>query len=482
MKTPQTNDHAHIMKDNAGNVAFTRHVPIRYEADVAVCGAGPAGLIAAIAAARSGARVILIDRWGFAGGNLTAGLVNPMQSFHDREGEQVVRGIAEELVQRIVALGGSPGHVPDPVGFVSTITPFHPEVFKLAADQLLAESGVFTLYHTTIVGVQRRNDEIETLITVNKAGMEGVRADLFIDATGDGDLSALAGEDVLIGRQDALGDDPNDPGDGKSTQAMTLMYRVVGVEWDAIVAEMRRRPDDFYEASTSLPLEHFPVVGVSGFFEPVAEGVAAGQIPAVRDRVLVFGLDRTGDAIVNMTRCVGYSGLSPTDLSAAEVQAREQMWQYFHFLKRRVPGFKKIRLMHAGCHLGIRETRRVLGEYVITAEDLNNGRTFPDAIASGGYPVDIHSGSDAKLITDTLQKPRYQIPLRALMARNNRNLLVCGRCVSSTSRGLAALRVSPIAMAMGEAAGRVAGLAATRRVPIRSVDVADVQKVLDIPT
>lgn len=462
-------------------ISLNRHVSIAYEADVAVCGAGPAGFIAAIAAARTGARVILIDRWGFSGGNLTAGLVNPMQTFHDRDGRQVVRGIAQEFVDRLISLGGSPGHVPDPVAFVATVTPFHPEVFKRAADQLLAEAGVYVLYNTQVVACERTGNRISGLVVYNKASFQGVRAQVYVDATGDADLSYMAEETVLIGRQSEHGDDPNDTGDGVTTQPMTLMYRISGVNWDAIIASMRKNPDDFFTPALKLPLEEMPILGVSGFFELIKDGIEQGAIPATRDRVLLFGLDRDGDAIVNMTRCLNLSGLDPVHISQAEILAREQMWQYFDFLRERVPGFRSTRLLHAGCHLGIRETRRVLGDYVLTADDLVQGRSFPDVVAVGGYPVDIHSGSDARLVTDTLLKPSYQIPLRALLGRTNSNLLVAGRCVSSTSRGLAAVRVSPIAMAMGEAAGRAAGLAAVYGVPPRSLDVQDIQRGLDLP-
>lgn len=442
----------------------------RYHADVVVCGGGPAGFAAAVRAAREGARVLLLERLGYLGGNLTGSMVNPMMTFHGPDGTQLVRGIPQELVERLVTAGGSPGHVPDPVQFVATVTPFDVELWKYVAEEMLLESGAQPLYHAPIAAVRAEDGQLRSVAIVTKQGLEGVTGRIFIDATGDGIVGALAGEEVAVGR----------PSDGL-TQPMTLVFRMDGVDWTQILNYMQAHPDEFYPAGAHERVRRLPVMGASGFLSLVAAAVQEGVLPPVRDRILFFGTGRPGEAILNVTRVLQHLALDISEWSAAETEGRRQMWQFVRFLQQRVPGFSKARLIGAAAQVGVRETRRVMGEYVLSAEDIAAGTRFPDWIAAGAYPVDIHSPDGSRLQIESSPIGSYTIPLRALLPRRMNNLLVVGRCLSSTHEGLAAVRVSPLAMATGEAAGLLAALAVKTGQQVRQIPVLELQKRLDLP-
>ena len=419
--------------------------------EIIVCGGGPAGIAAALATARSGCQTTLIERYGFLGGNLTAGLVNPMMTFHTRSGHQVIGGIAQEIVDRLIAKGGSPGHVSDPVQFVGSVTPFDPEIFKLVVEQMLLEAGVSIRYHSLVIDAKRQDNHIHSITLATKAGLETISGDFFIDTTGDADLVSLAGEKYDVGRQ----------ADG-STQPMSLIFRLSNVNLAEVLGYVTDHPHDFHLPEGVETLKATGTIGISGFFSIVQEGVSDHEIPPYRDRLLFFGLGGQ-DVIANVTRITGLSGLDPHDLSLAEAAGRSQAWDYFHFMQKRIPGFKNARLVQTGAQVGIRETRRLRGRYIITEDDLLKGTEFPDAVALGAYPIDVHSPVDESMHFHGLEPDQYyQIPLRSLIPLDIENLLVAGRCISSTHLALAALRVAPTAMATGEAAGRAGGLSVRR--------------------
>ncbi|NLJ86008.1 MAG: FAD-dependent oxidoreductase [Firmicutes bacterium] len=414
---------------------------------IVVCGGGPAGIAAAIAAARGGCEVTLVERYGFLGGNLTAGLVNPMMTFHTLSGRQIIKGIAQEIVDRLVTTGGSPGHIPDPVQFVGSVTPFEPEVLKMVAEQMLLEAGVKMRYHALLIDAERQDNRLQSITLATKSGLETIHGEFFIDTTGDADLVNLAKEQYDIGR-DADG----------FTQPMTLIFRIGNVDIEQVLSYVRDHPQDFHLPYGVEALPTSGLVGISGFFSLVQEAIEKKEIPPYRDRLLFFGLGKQ-DVIANVTRIMGLSGVDAHDLSSAETLGRSQAWTYFAFMRRHIPGFQKARLIQTGAQIGVRETRRLRGQYVLTEEDLLNGTSFPDTVALGAYPIDVHSPVDDSLQLQNLKPDGfYEIPLRSLMPQNVENLLVAGRCISSTHTALAALRVAPTAMATGEAAGRTAAL------------------------
>ena len=441
--------------------------------DVLVLGGGVSGSIAAIAAARTGARVLLVEEHGFLGGSLTAMGVGPMMSFHNPSGEQVVRGIPDELIGRLQARGASLGHIPDTTTYCSTVTPFDSEELKIELETMLTEAGGEILFHTQLAATELADHHLAAVVICNKAGLTPLRAKIFIDATGDADLAARAGVAFTYGRT----------ADGLA-QPMTMNLKLANVDTAAVRDYARRHPEDFLwspvgQAEGLRRLASSPRLSLAGFLGAWKTARERGEIDVPRDQVLFFETPVSGVVIVNTSRIVGLNATDPFQLSRAEMIGRRQCSQIFHFLRQHAPGFAAAVRMDTAAKVGVRETRHVAGLYQITADDIMTSRAIDDAIALGGYPIDIHAPSSETTATTRLQpSARYQIPLRSLMVERPENLLVVGRCISATHQAAAAFRVSPIAMAIGQAGGVTAAEAAQRGVNPAQVPFAAIRERL----
>jgi hypothetical protein len=420
--------------------------------DVLVVGGGPAGFAAAIAAADAGADVVLVERHGFLGGNATAALVMPLMSFHNEhrqalfgedgdstrllptdhgEGEPVVAGVLWRLLDRLAERGGC---IPPSVRTGYTV-PFDPEVFKLVLLDLLDEAGVRLLLHAFASTALPLQDGWRVVFET-KSGPVAVDAGVVVDGTGDGDVAAACGAPYEIGR----------PEDGL-VQPMTLMFRVTGFAHPEFAAYVREHPDQWR--------------GVHGLWDLVEQATKAGELQLPREDVLFFATPHPGEVSVNSTRVTRALGTSVWDLTRAEWTARRQLEQIDRFLRRHVPGFEDSYVVQSGTHIGVRETRRILGDYQLTGEDILAARAFPDAVAHGAYPVDIHNPAGTGTLLKRVPPGQfYDIPLRCLLPRGTERLLVAGRCISGTHVAHSSYRVMPIAMATGQAAGVCAALAA----------------------
>ncbi len=426
-----------------------RSASLAAEADVLVVGGGPAGLGAALGAAKAGADVILAERYGFLGGNATAALVMPLMSFHTQSlraekigntslmptdhgpGHPVIAGALRDLLERLIIAGGALPPSLD-TGYV---VPFDPEIFKFVALELLDQAGVRFLFHafaSDVVG----NDKIEGAVFETKSGPLVIRAKTVVDCTGDADLAARAGARFEIGReQDGL------------VQPMTLMFRMI---------EFERGKFDRYVKQNPLQWR-----GVHGLWDLVRQASARGELDLAREDILFFGTPHEREVSVNSTRVTRVLGVDVWDLSYAEWESRRQMRQIAAFLRRYVPGFERSYIAQSGVHIGVRETRRIVGEYQLTASDLLSARKFEDVVARGSYPVDIHNPEGKGTVLKRLPPgASYDIPLRALLPRGVDRLIVAGRCISGTHEAHSSYRVMPIAMATGQAAGVCAALAA----------------------
>lgn len=411
------------------------------EYDVIVAGGGPGGIAAAVASARLGAKTLLIERYGFLGGAGTAMMVNPWMTYwaHFSDGKeiQVINGVLQELVERMEALGM--------YGHPKQRTAFDPEALKVVAEELCMEAGVHLLYHTFLGGVKTDESgrKVESLVVANKAGLVELKAKLFVDTTGDADLAAMAGAVVEKGRSvDNL------------MQPMTLNFRMGGVDVDKMPerAEISRR---YVEAKTR------------------------GEIDCPRENVLWFYATQPDVIHFNTTRVILKDATDPWELTQAEIEGRRQVQQIVKFLTREVEGFERAYLQTTAPQIGVRESRRVIGDYVLTADELLAACKFDDVIACGTYPVDIHNPSGEGTIMKHLQPGEwYDIPFRCLIPLKLDNLLVGGRPVSATHEAHSAIRVQPIAMAIGQAAGAAAAICALKDRTPREVDIRSVQQAL----
>jgi len=406
-------------------------MPIIPEFDVIVAGGGAGGIAAAVSAARNGARTLLFDRYGFLGGGATAMLVNPFMPYWAGR-TQIIHGVLQEIIDRLTAMGA--------YGHPKCEAAFDPEAFKVVAELLCQEAGVTLLYHSVLAGVTKDGDRITAVKVANKAGLVELKAKLFIDSTGDGDLSAMAGAVVEKGR----------PEDGLA-QPMTLNFRVANIDLD----RMPSRGE-----VTRLYLE----------------AKANGEIQCPREDVLFFYTTQPGVIHFNTTRVVMKDATDPWALTEAEIEARRQVQQYMAFFRKHVRGFENAYLQTTAPNIGVRESRRVIGEYVLTAEELMAKCRFDDVIALGSYPIDIHNPAGTGTVLKYLQPGEYyQLPYRILVPKGVANLLVGGRCVSCTHEAHSAIRVMPIVMAMAQAAGTAAAICLADGVTPGQVDVRKLQ-------
>lgn len=433
--------------------------------DVIVAGGGPSGVMAAIAAARNGAKTMLVERYGFLGGMATNALVGPLQSFHAGE-EQVAEGLAQEMIDRLKAIGGTPGHVPDMVGFVSTVTPVDVEKMKYVLQEMVEESGVELQLHTIVTGVDVDDSgSLKALQLFNKTGHLKARASIFVDCTGDGDVVSMAGVPFEKGRE----------GDGLA-QPMTMMFRMGGVDFEKLRAYIKAHPEEFVLADD---WESFPMVGVSGFFSLVDKAKQEKRLSIERDRVLFFELPAKGEVTVNMTRVIRHDATDGQALSKAEILGRQQVMEAVRFLQSDIPGFENAELINCGTQIGVRESRRIVGKYILTGEDVVKGRKFFDVIARGSYPIDIHSPDGEELNVIKMEPgTSYDIPYRSVINDKVHNLLVAGRCLSATHEALASARVTPTAMVVGQGVGTAAALAIKHKCSPHDINIQELQKLI----
>lgn len=448
-----------------------RELPTDY--DVCVLGGGVSGSVAGIAAARAGARVLVIEEHGYLGGSLTAMGVGPMMSFHNPAGEQVVLGIPDEIIRRLMLRGASLGHIPDTTTYCSTVTPFDSEELKIELETMLGEVKADLLYHTQLAGVETVDGIVRRVAVCNKAGIHAIRAKVFIDATGDGDLAARAGAPFVLGRQ----------ADG-AAQPMTMNLKLANVDTAAVREYALAHPDDFLwhphgKEEGLRRLRASARLSLAGFLGAWRAARKRGEVDVPRDQVLFFETAVSGIVIVNTSRITGFDATDPFQLSRAETVGRQQCMQIFRFLRQHAPGFAHAVRMDTAAKIGVRESRHVLGRHLLTADDLVHVREFDDAIALGGYPIDIHSPDTESTATTYLPPDAsYQIPLRSLLVETPANLVLVGRCVSATHEAAAAIRVTPIAMAIGQAGGVAAAEAAARNLLPAQVPFAAIRERL----
>jgi len=447
---------------------------------VLVAGGGPSGICAAIAAARNGARTLLLERYGFLGGTATSASVGPFAPFHHAD-EQVIQGIPQEMIERLMALGGSTGHlkVLHSHGSGSYMCWFDREVYKYAAFQMVQEAGADILLHTWVSEAVMEGDRIRGLIVQNKSGRQMILADVVIDTTGDGDVIAASGARFEVGRES----------DGL-TQPMTLLFEMAGVDIPAVRQYIETHPEEFEWWSPVIPVrplrpefqqDHFVA---QGFLSLVKEAMAKGELHLGRNSVLLLTTLWPGMITFNSTRVIGKRGIDARDLTEAEIDGRRQAMSLAGFMKKYVPGFSRAYVVTTGVQIGVRESRRLVGEYVLTGKDVQRGHKLPDGIARGYFPIDIHNPSGKEGYgpgdsTWTELEDSYDIPFRCCLPERVEGLLVAGRCISASHEAVGSIRSTGTCMALGQAVGTAAALAVRRGILPRHLDIGELQALLE---
>ena len=406
--------------------------------DVVVCGAGPAGVIAAIAAAREGVSVALVERFGFLGGMATAGLVMPLSVF-TYQNKRVIGGIPWEFLERLGAMGG--GYIEKPLGNVA----FDPELYKLCMQRMVLEAGVTLYMNSYLTGtVVGKDGKVECVVIENKNGAEALEAKVFIDCTGDADLAAMAGVEMQ-------------PMNGEPLQPLSTYFILAGVDTSSPLIAEAMHHNKQGENCHCLPireylLEHaeelnIPEFGGPWFCTTLHEGCVA----------------------VNMTRTAA-DACDNRDYTAAECRLREDVYRMADVLKNNFAEFKNCYVASVATQAGIRETRRIKGVHTMTAEEYMSGYRYEDSISRGAHPIDIHASKGSSQVAHFLEQAAY-VPYRALIAQNFPNLIVAGRCLSADRKAFASMRVQASCMGTGQAAGVAAAMAAKCSCDVQNVDV-----------
>ena len=426
-----------------------RETPVLAETDVLVAGGGPAGVAAGIAAARNSARALIVEDRECLGGMATSGMMNRLGPYHDEQ-KMIVGGIPWEVIQRLIAMNAAIAPVPCPHTDPDRYwIPFDPEALKHVLDLMVREAGVEVLFQTHVVSVVQDNDRLVGVIVESKSGRHAILAKMIIDATGDGDVAALAGAPYEKGR----------PEDGLM-QPMTLLYKVHNVDRDRVKAALAAHKNEIFERAKAQG-------------DVIPRYVGPGTDNLLRSDETYYNVDHVHSA----------DGTSVRDLSRAVMEARDLIWQSVAFARKHVPGYECSYLCATASNLGVRESRRISGEYVLTGDDVLAGRKFADAVARYACWIDIHTVAPGKHKGHYASKglapgDYYDIPYRSLVPKRVENMLVAGRCFSATHEAFASARMIPCCMAMGQAAGTAAALAVEGNTPPRALDVARLQSAL----
>ncbi|WP_043589215.1 FAD-dependent oxidoreductase [Geminisphaera colitermitum] len=437
--------------------------------DVLVIGSGAAGLTAAIAAARNGASTLLVESAGFLGG-LSATL--PWLGFHDRDYRQVVKGLPAEFVHRLQQARAASPYEYD-IKCASAVS-IDTHRWKCLAMQLCAEAGVKLMLHTHFLDTLRDGDRVTGVLVHHKSGLQRIHARTTIDCTGDGDVAARAGVPWEKGRT----------GDGL-VQAPTLVFRLGGGDRSAFIDGCKREELNYREwlapypelrAKTLARLDRMQVIICGGFAPLLAQARAAGDLDLPQTRIVGVKTHIPDEFTVVMTRVLGLDPVDVHSVTAAYARVYEQIPPLVSFFQKYVPGFASARLLEIAPMLGIRESRRITGDYLLTENDLLNGCVFNDAIAMGAYHIDIHRPAGTWVESRNVRA--YTIPLRSLIARGVDGLMMAGKCISAAHEAVASTRVIPICMAQGQAAGTAAAIAARRRASIRQTPLTELQTLL----
>ncbi|HSI39023.1 MAG TPA: FAD-dependent oxidoreductase [Xanthobacteraceae bacterium] len=436
--------------------------------DVVVVGGGAAGIAAAVSAAQNGARTLLVEAGPMIGGEMLSGL--PIDGCLNTRGEWVVGGVARELFAECDAMGGYVGAFYD--WRTIWVVCIDPEIMKLAVMNVVRRAGVNLLLYTFAEDVVVQDGRVTGIVIINKNRRTLVTAKVFIDCSGDGDLAHLAGAAHEQGGKDG------------ALQPVSLVFRMMGVDTERLMAFVAANPDNvavaenpYYDhLSRDEQLRRLLAQGYPKFFfvakgPLIREAIAAGDLYATALMGIGPVSMKRREIYCNTTRIANVDATRTDELTRALPELMDQVWTCANFLSKRVPGFEQAQFSGIAPRIGIRETRRIIGDYVLSFDDVMNARKRDDGVAKGAHHIDIHGAGTHQLRQPIRDGGSYDIPYGSLIPRELKNVLLAGRCLSATREAHGSARVMGTCMAMGQAVGTAAALASAAN---RVEDVRDV--------
>lgn len=464
------------------NIVLNINKTVKY--DTVVVGGGLAGCGAAIASARNGAKTLLVESGGVLGGQATLGLVTPLDARFTTSGKSF-GGIMEEISEETIKLTkeycscGADGEVFDIAS---------PHILKYVLVDKLNESGADVYFHTTLLSVESQETVIKSVILSGKSGLIKVEAKSFIDATGDADLVYLSGAEYTLGSESGVFEQLSESGLNKShfsenkysgyshdglMQPVSVFILMGGVDVDKAYTfnNLDLKFGDL--GITEEKFKSWKFAGTCGF------ETSGNSIPMPQGRVLVTRSTRPDVAVINMSRVVGIDGSDADSLNDGEIKAQKQIIAIVDFLKTFIPGFENSYYIQSGSTLGVRETRRMVGEYVLSGKEAIDCKTFPNPISRGSYIIDIHDPSGkARAIGGSIKGEFYDIPFGCIISKTYDNLLACGRCISVDHIAHSSTRIQGTCIQTGQAAGTAAALAIKEKISPKSIDQKELHNQL----
>ncbi len=445
---------------------YTRSIANISSCDVLVIGGGPAGVSAALSAARNHVDTLLVERYGMLGGMATMGMVGPFMTSYDGASERmIIKGNYDEIMKRAAALGGAvhPSEVRCGTSYTSYIVkghdhcgPFDSETLKIVLEDMMAEAGVKVLFNTSFIDTVTENDTIKYVVVHNKSGISAIQPKIVIDCSGDADVAVAAGVETVLG----CGPEMNN-----HMQPATLFFEMENVDSEKVTA--------YIDENRHLITQLF----AGPFNWLVKKGRETGEWDISRNEIGMYETAVHGRWKVNTTRINDVDATDPAQLTAAQIDGRKQAQRVFHFIKKYIPGCENATFINSAPVLGIRESRHIVGQYVLDKGDIIACRRFEDTIMICSNSMDIHSavGAGGEYITIPTY---YGIPYRSLLPKNCENLLVAGRTISATSDAASSFRVMPPCFALGQAAGTAAAQSLGTQKSLFDVDIAVLQETL----
>lgn len=436
-----------------------RDIPVLMEADVVVVGGGTTGPVAAIAAARRGCKVVLIERFGSLGGILTLGL-------NTKPSGALVGGIPLEIWNLARSAGGAGADymATTKTGGVKIASPTDPEIMKMLLTRLCVEAGVQIMFETFVSAPHVVDGVVDGVIVESKAGRQFVGTKVLIDCSADADMAAKADAPFVMGSG----------GEQAKMQPVSMYFIMKNVDLKRL-ADWARTCDDV--PARAIPEDEEGLaygLWLTGFNNMLRSFQAETGVQLQRENITLKTAD--GQMYVNATRVLGVDVFSPAEFTAAILECYRQIEGVCRFLKERVPGFEEARLGQVSPILGVRETRHIVGEYTLTGPDSRGETRFEDTIAADSSALDIHDPKGGDV--DFQSMPPYEIPYRCLLPQGVEQILVAGRCISADHDAHARSRNMPACMATGQAAGIAAAIAVEEGVPVRKVPIGKVQAAL----